>query len=188
MKQKFTLLLLAIALSINVFAQTDKKEITNTFNAYKTTLDSLQLEKSMDYIYPKLYEIVPKEQLVAAFKKTFSDTNLKIKFSNIKLKSISETINFNKVKYALISYSFSMDFTFNEKYSIEQIYTVYQQKYGKNNVQKNDKTRTINIQMDKLFYAINDPKYGDFWRFLEKNVSQKKMLEKLIPKEIIEKL
>ena len=71
MKQKFTLLLLAISLSINVFAQTDKKEITTTFNAYKTTLDSLQLEKSMDYIYPKLYEIIPKEQLVAALKKLF---------------------------------------------------------------------------------------------------------------------
>jgi hypothetical protein len=188
MKQKFTLVLLAISLSINVFAQTDKKEITNTFNAYKTTLDNLQLEKSMDFIYPKLYEFIPKEQIIAAFKKTFSDTNLKIKFNNIKLKSISEIISFNKVKYALISYSYSMSFTFSEDYSIEEFYTIYQQKYGKNNVQKNDKTRTINIKMDKMFYAINDPKYGDFWRFLEKNESQMKLLEMLIPKEIIEKL
>ncbi len=188
MKQKFILLLSIIILSATTFAQTDKEDINKMFNTYKQALDSLQLEKSMDYIYPKLYEIAPKEQLIAIFKKTFSDPNVQIRFSQIRLKSISETKVHNKVKYALVSYDYAMIFTFSKAYSIEQIYTLYQKKYGVENVSKDDKNRSISIKMDKLFYAINDPKYGNSWCFLEKNKAQKQMLETLIPKEIINKL
>jgi len=187
MNTKAIIFSILIVFTTNIFAQDHKEEIKKQFKIYDLVLQNGQWEKTLDYVYPKMFEFVPKEKLQQVIKESFSNPGLQISIKDSELKSISKLIELNGVKYALVKYSYTMVLTHGKEYDLATVYPSYQQVYGEENVSKDEANNKVFIKMSKSLYAIFDTSYGTSWFFLEK-ISQNDLMEMLIPKEVMEQL
>jgi hypothetical protein len=89
LKQKlFTILFLTIS-TIGI-AQDYKNELKKEFNDYLSTIVNMEFEKSMEYIVPEFFEIVPKSQMIKVMKQAFNNPGVEIEITNPKIIGIKD--------------------------------------------------------------------------------------------------
>ena len=197
-KKRLMTFLMVTMLSVTAFGQIDKDEIKKSFDKYFQTVEQKDNAKTLDYIYPKLFENFPKDRMLEAMDRMKADTSIVITMDNASVKSISETLELDGIKYALIKYTFIMTMTFvttgdeaertgEDVNSVDFTYEILKEKYGDKNVVYDRNNSKIHINVANEMYAINDSAYKD-WKFLEKKDSMKLILEKLLPKKVLKKL
>jgi hypothetical protein len=199
MKRKLLTCLLASMLTIAAFGQTDKDEIKRIFDDYFQTVEQRDNAKTLNYIYPELFYHFPKERMLEAMDKMKADTTTAVTMDDLSVASISETLEIDGVKYAVIKYSFRMTMIImkvdensnNDREedldSTDFTYEMLKEKYGEKNVNYDREHNTLDVNVTNEMYAINAPAYKE-WKFLEKKESMKPMLEKLLPKKVLKKL
>jgi len=185
-------------ITVTTFGQIDKDEMKKTFENYFQTVVQKDNEKTLDYMYPKLFEKYPKDKMLGAMDKMKEDTTTVITVDNANIISISETFELDGIKYALITYSFKMtmiimatgdksESTVGEDYNqADFTYEILKEKYGDKNVLYDQENSKLDINVTSEIYAIKKPTYKD-WKFLEKKDSMKQLLEKLLPKKVLKK-
>ena len=196
---KALLIFLLTSLITNTgFGQMNKDEIKLTFEKYFESVEQKENEKTLEYIYPKLFEIYPKNKMLDAMNKKKADTTTDITISNDSIINISETFELEGIKYALIKYSFKMTMKFSETKNetessenedfnkAELSYELLKEVYGEKNTIYNKENSTIYINVSNEMFAIKNPSYND-WKFLENKENMKPILEKLLPKKILKK-
>lgn len=199
MKRKLLTCLLASMLTIAAFGQTDKDEIKRIFIDYFQTVEQRDNAKTLNYIYPEVFRHFPKDRMLEAMDKMKADTTTATTMGDAVVASISETLEIDGVKYALIRYSFRMTMTMmtaDENSNIDQeenfnsadfTYEMLKEKYGEKNVNYDREHNKLDVNVTNEMYAINAPAYKE-WKFLEKKESMKPVLEKLLPKKVLKKL
>ena len=210
MKKIFKYLLLATMLfSTTAFAKDNKSEVESlekTLEIYKQLNLDADLEKTIDYVYPAVFEITPKETLLKSFKmvkdsgrmpkiKTFDGTARK------PLKSYAKGI------YTIVNYTMSMEMNVipavkkenkaeyakvqemlndPKKLASYKSFMVQMLKasMGKDSEVKSEKGSTIvDIKKHSTMIAINENKSG--WKFVEPAPAMIERLKKVLPKEIV---
>jgi hypothetical protein len=196
-KTLLTFLLTSI-LSLTIFGQTDNAVIEKTFKEYFHTIEQKDNEKTLDYIYPKLFDHFPKDRMLQEMNKMKADTSTNITLANSSVTSISETLDLDGIQYALIKYSFNLTMTLKTSLdkpdseeesdfnSGEFTYEMLKEEYGDKNVNYDRENNRLDIIVTNEMYAIKDPAYID-WKFLEKKDNMKPILEKLLPKKVLKK-
>src|SRR6478752_6808948 len=96
--------LLATVLIIGAYGQSEKDEIKNTFHDYFNTVMQQENEKTLVYIYPKLFDIIPKEKMLDIMNKTKADTSMRVVLAEPFITRISETTKIEATEYAVIQY------------------------------------------------------------------------------------
>lgn len=176
------------------------KEIATTFRAFFEATEAKDAKKLMEYIYPKLFEFVPKEVLLQAMEKAFQDNEIIMSIQNSKVSHISNEITIDQIKYAIISYSFVMGMETNERKkdnpddeasdndfsALKMTSEILAEQYGKKNVFYNKEEEKIKVNVVTKAIAIKEND-ATGWTFIEYKPSQVTVLEQMIPKEIIEK-
>lgn len=188
MKQ-LTALLISFLLFTNVNAQ-DQEAIKQDATKYFLTLKTKDVKASVDYLYPKLFDIAPREKVEAALKETFNDPSIELGFTNMVISKISNTITHENSKYALISYSYLMlikPLDAIDKKTEKGLFKTYQDLFGKDNVVFDKDTKTYKISMVTGMYAIRSAEYNS-WKFLENKIGMEAILLKLIPENVVEQL
>lgn len=193
-------LLPATMLTGTTFGQTDKDEIKKAFEVYFQTVEQKNNAKTLDYLYPKLFEHFPKNKMLQAMNRMKSDTTMITTVQNPSVANISETMDVDGIKYALIKYTFQMTMTLivtqeesdsdepeEEENPAEFAYEMLKEKYGEENVVYDRDNNKLDTNVTNEMYAIHDPAYAG-WKFLEKKDSMKPILEKLLPKSVLKKL
>jgi hypothetical protein len=191
---------LFILVSINSYSQADTAAIQKAVTQYFATLQNKDNNKMLDLLYPKIFKLAPRKQLLKIMDELYAEREFKIGFKDLKVKTISKTTTFNNVKYALISYNYEMlfdvtqtptDSSAKDDSTIVDNTAIYlssfKAQYGNELVQQDPITKTIIINLDKKMYAINDPLYKG-WKFLEKKEGDEATLKKMIPAKIITSL
>ena len=179
-------------------AQTDNTDIQKNFEDYFKAVEQSNYPKVVDYLYPKLFDIAPKEAMLQAMKEISVDTSVIITIHSPVIKNISKTFVLDKVKYAFIKYSFRKTMLFKNNHSDANIqndgrldvadftYKLLKGQYGEENVTFDREKSTVNILSNSEMYAINDPAYPG-WKFLEKKEEMQPILEQLLPKKVLKK-
>ncbi len=197
MKAIFIFLLTSL-ITNSSYGQMNKDEIKLTFEKYFESVEQKENEKTLEYIYPKLFEIYPKNKMLDAMNKKKADTTTDITISNDSIINISETFELEGIKYALIKYSFKMTIKFSETKNetessenedfnkAELSYELLKEVYGEKNTIYNKENSTIYINVSNEMFAIKNPSYND-WKFLENKEKMKPILEKLLPKKVLKK-
>jgi hypothetical protein len=197
MKAIFIFLLTSLITNTS-FGQMNKDEIKLTFEKYFESVEQKENEKTLEYIYPKLFEIYPKNKMLEAMNEMKADTTTAITISNDSIIHISETFELEGIKYALIKYSFKMTMKFSETKNetessenedfnkAELSYELLKEVYGEKNTIYNKENSTIYINVSNEMFAIKNPSYND-WKFLENKENMKPILEKLLPKKVLKK-
>lgn len=199
------ILLLLLMISNLTFSQTleksnsenYKENLNKTFIEYYDLVLSQDFEKSMDFILPKLFEIIPRNQLVLLMKQMYNTPGLEFKVDKPKI------INYGKLKkfvdryYSIISYSYDLKVKFNnvkksdnqEQNLLNQnlIKLTLEKTYGSGNVNYNKKTKFYDINSVKNAFGISKNGITD-WKFVIVEKKQDYILKKILPKELIEKL
>ncbi len=105
------IILIAIAVCLNssfLFAQDFDKEIGETLSAYWTVVNNKDVDGTLDYMYPKMFEIAPRELLKSTMESMYEDEEMEIGFGDNKLIGIQNLKYKGDTKFATVDYSFDM--------------------------------------------------------------------------------
>jgi hypothetical protein len=178
-------LLLLIVFPLSVSAQ-HKTEITKTFNTYFSHMESGDVLKSLDYMHPGLFDIVPREQLAAVIKESLANPQFEIDMKDGKVVSVSKEVVYENIRYALVNYSFNMIVKLEssaDSTMMQMMKQSFTEQFGEDKVVVNESDKTITIHQNSYLYAVNDPSFGG-WKFLEKNDQLKEISDRIIPARV----
>lgn len=189
MKMNFKFTLLISLLSIIGFAQdlaTLKSESQKMYDAAIT----LDFEKMMDFTYPKVFEISPKDELVEIMANTFENDQMSIRIEKIDPKfSFEEIKKIDKHVFCKFSHDNKMKLTFKNDISgsEEMIVDMLKENTGATDVTYNEKTKSFYATLHVTVLAVADELTKNNWKFitLEKD---KGILNMMFSEEIIKQL
>ena len=76
---KIRLIILALLLPVLVLTAASPKENVKTdFTNYINHLVKLEFEESVEYLYPELFNFVPKAQMISTMEQTFNNPDITI--------------------------------------------------------------------------------------------------------------
>ena len=175
-------------------AQDYKSIIKASFSDYLDAIVNLEFERSMDYMLPEFFEIVPREQLVGLMEQTFNNPDIHFKIKNPEILKVEDAQKIDGKYYALLTYANDMeiqlqaeaDETSEEKgMRVSLTQAAFEQSFGKDNVVYNDSLDQYLIHSEKDVYSISENGVTD-WKFLVLGEKQKAILERLLPAQLIE--
>lgn len=195
-----------IALSILVFCAcgSSKKKVETAHNGssmeqrlteFMTLNEEMNLEKIMDYVYPKLFTIVSRKDLLQAMKDGFNSEEVKIDIDSMKLDKVYPTFEMDNASYAKINYSMVMLMNFNQtkdttdKVDPEQnefMRKTMAAEYGEENVSVDETTGVIKIKASSIMVAVKEQSDKE-WYFVNLK-EEDPMMTKIFSKEVIEKI
>ena len=152
----------------------------------------------MAFIPEEFFEIIPKDQMVLVMEKTFSNPEMGFELKSPKIIEISDIEKIGDKYYSLMSYSSLMKMKFidssleeetetEHKLRINMIKLSFEEAFGSNNVKYDEKAEAFEINAPKQAYAISKNGKSD-WKFLVIEKKQKFLLEKLLPKQLADKI
>jgi hypothetical protein len=156
----------------------------------------MEFEKSMDYMVPEFFEIIPRAQMVSAMEQAFNNPSVKIEIKNQKILAINDSKKIEDKYYSLLTYSNQLNMkilgtgeeTNDEKTArINMTKLSLEQTFGTGNVEYNTETDFFEVQSQKDAYGISLDGQSD-WKFLVIEKDQKIILDKLLPKELSDKI
>lgn len=184
----FTLVLSCFAvLGLSAQATDHRAIISDSLEVYLQANYDKDYDKIMDMVYPRLFDIVAREDMIAMFQGMASE-GIEFEISNGVIDSISKVIVQGGERFARVDYRMDMMMRFTGiEYEGEStqdlIYTSFQGQYGAENVRRKDGAFYVNA--DKIMIAIASVDTPN-WTFMEMNKEQPKLLEMLLPVEVIE--
>lgn len=156
--------------------------------------DELNISKLLDYIYPKLFTLVPRADMEKAMKDGFESEELKVDLENVKADSLYPVFTVGKANYAKVRYSMVMWMEYkkveessNPAAQVEAMQEMMANKYGPENVQVDAvngklKINSVNNQMLALQDSKDQP-----WYFLNLKKDDP-LMQQLVSKEVIDSL
>jgi hypothetical protein len=189
--KKLLLALLIAGIPIISIAQEDTS-LVNRVNAMLSFTQVKDLERIMDYTYPKLFTIVPKEALIAAMKSAFESEEFIIELDSVKILKIFPIFKINDTSYVKVKHSMLMKMKYVESYDSAQkeqkelMVSLMSQKFGEGNVRFDPVANSVNIYMTPDMVGIKDR--SSKWTFANLNEDNPQMLNMLFGKQVLDKL
>jgi hypothetical protein len=150
----------------------------------------------MNYVIPEFFEIIPKSQMIKLMEQTFNNPSMEFELKNPKILSINDAQKIEEKFYSLLSYSNQMNMKIlnegeetedEKKMRIGLTQLSFEKNFGSENVKYNEETDFFEILVEKQVYTISKDGIKD-WKFLVIEKKQKVLLEKLLPKELVDKI
>ncbi len=185
-------LFLFMLLSMVSFAQTknhsDDAAIKKSLTGFINSIKEKKIGQGVDYIYPKFFTVIPKEQMAQILAMTYNNPFMKIEMSNLKFGTIENPEKIGSEYFAIAPYFFNLKCnvgSMNDDMK-KKIGAAFTQKYGKNNVKylAAENAYLINAQMRAC--AISQDRKT--WKFVILEKEYKPQLVKVLPKKILDKI
>lgn len=193
MMKKLTIVLLFIS----ALAASAQESIETDFQAYTDLLIKKDFDKALDYMNDGLFKIVPKAQLVEIMEQTFNNQEIEIDMRAIPvLSDFSEAKSIEGLYYVKFKTKSVMKMKFNALYDslksedekktmLESVKQALNTQFGSENVSYDVATRFFTLNSIKPVIASSSDKKK--WKFVTvDSEAQKPMLEKFIPKELLD--
>jgi hypothetical protein len=197
MKRILILLILVSNLTLGQTSENYKENINKDFVQYNDLILNQEFEKSMDYMLPEFFEIIPRNQMVLLMKQVYNNPDLIFKMDKPQGIFYSEPKKIEEKYYSEITYSYDIKMKFNnievsedeEQNELTKNLTKLQleKTFGSGNVKFNEETEFYEIHSMKNAFGISENGTSN-WKFVVVEEKQKFILEKILPKELTEKL
>jgi hypothetical protein len=194
--EKFSMKKLFLALLFVGFAVIGKGQedtsLVNRLNAILSLTQIKDLEKVMDYTYPKLFTIAPREAMIAAMKSAFESEDFNIELDSLKILKIFPIFKINDTSYVKVRHSMLMKMKYIEPYDSTQkeekefMVSLMSQKFGEGNVRYDPIANSLNIFMTPDMVGIKTA--ASKWTFANLNEDNPQMLDMLFGKQLLNKL
>jgi hypothetical protein len=189
MKQITLLLALTIG---SLFAQAQSKDtaLNRRITEFMQTSRDMDIDRSMDYIYPRIFEVAPRSLMVEEMKKAFTSEEMSITMDSVRAMKAEPITVAGTTQFTRFQYYVKFRIRFNKKDSTEEdmaasYLELFKAQFGKQNVTYSGETDIFHIQAIKYSLAIKDRYSKNIWTFV--NQEQSKMLRKLMPAALVKK-
>jgi hypothetical protein len=155
-------------------------------------VESKDAEKVMNYMYPRFFDLYPRDLMVKTLDSSLKDPSLEILLIDSKLLDISPLKTADSVTYAKADYSFVMTM----KYLIsdenpppaDEVITmttnIFKEMYGADNVTFDPENKKFRIFAKKEMLALKTPSLKD-WKVLGIEENMKSVLKKILPEALM---
>lgn len=150
------------------------------------------LEKVMDYTYPRLFTIAPREALITVMKNAYETDEFTIELDSVKIHTIFPVFVIDDTSYVKIKHTMLMKMKYKEPYdttdrdSKEFMVSLMEQKFGKGKVSFDPVANSLNIFMIPDMVGIKDK--TSKWTFVNLNEDNPEMLNTIFSKKVLDKL
>lgn len=188
---KIILLSVLIVASEFVHAQTDTS-LSSRLDAMLRLTQAKDIEKVLDYTYPKLFTIVPKDQLLQTMIETYETDEYIIELDSIAVQTIFPIFKINDTNYVKIKHTMLMRMKYKGPYDTAakettgMLLNMMEATYGKENVRFDPVGNSLNIFMVPDIVGIK-PKNGA-WTFANLDEDNPAMFDLLFSKPVQKKL
>lgn len=186
-------LLLISFLSLNSSSAQSEKAIRAGFEKYQNLIKEGDLKASMDYIYPKLFTVVPKDQMLNTLKTTMENPMMEIKFGDLSITDVQKAKKVGSEYFAILKYKTSMQLKLKAqspemaKMMNQQLMTGFTQKYGAENVSLDEASGFFTVKLSETAVAVsNDGKSN--WTYLSLQEGQEQLMAQILPQEIFSQI
>lgn len=189
--KKLLFVLLIAGLPIISNAQEDTS-LVNRVNEMLKLTQLKDLEKVMDYTYPKLFTIVPRETLINAMKSVYETEEFTVELDSVKMHTIFPVFVINDTSYVKVKHTMLMKMMYKEPYdttdkeSKQFMVSLMQEKFGEGNVRFDPVANSLNIFMVPDMVGIKTK--ASIWTFANLNEDNPTMLNMLFNKQVLDKL
>ena len=188
MRKTVFFLWLGLILSVAGKSQQDARLLARLDSMLLVTQE-MNLEKILDYTYPKLFTIATREQMADAMKSSFETEDFKTTLDSLKIGKVHPVYSTKEGQYAKISHTMLMRMHFTETIEEEQskaVIPAMENEFGIGKVRFDKEKNTIIISLSSEMVAIQD-EYAAEWCFVNYN-EKDSLVNLLFSKEVIEKL
>jgi hypothetical protein len=187
---KKTILLIAFLIS-TTFSTVAQDMATLKIEAQKTYVSSANMnyDAIFDTTYPKVFDIIPKDQMKDMFEKMMVNEQFSIKLVQVEPNFKFGTIKkIGKQTFCLIDHDNVMEMTFNEVMEDAEMMTdIFKTSMGAEEVTYNKETNAFRIKIRATLIAIADDLTNNKWKFLNKD-KENKLFSMIFDENIKEKL
>ncbi len=187
--KRLTLLVIILFISITTQAQTYKTDITKNAQTYYQYLTDQNFDGILDYMYPKVFELAPRQDMKAGMQQMFNSQDMQIEFLSNTVNRVTDSVQVDGLTYAIVFYNSKMKMTFvseqnkpeaDQKGFLDFMKTTMDSQFGAGNVTSDLENMSLTINMDANMFAIKDPQY-DGWKFIGNDDAMKKLVDSIIP-------
>jgi hypothetical protein len=174
------------------FAQQDTALVKRVNEVLKLT-QKKDLEKIMDYTYPKLFNIAPREFMIEAMKNVYETDEYLIEVDSVKVLTIFPVFVINDTSYAKVKHTMLMRMKYKEPFDTSDmeskkiLVSLMESKYGEGSVRFDVATNSLNIFMKADMVGVKD-KISKIWTFANLSTNDPAVLEMLFSKAVRDKL
>ena len=166
-----------------------QSEIKEDFSNYYKLISEKKIDDALNYLNPKLFELIPREQMKNLMETVYKMPNIEYKTgipTFLKFEELKKIENENYVKFFIIS-PLEMKFKDieNTAEKISQMTKNFEMKFGAGNVKFDKESGFYKINAEKIIIANSKNNLSE-WKFVTvDNPKMKILLEKIIPSELI---
>lgn len=188
----FFLTSLLFVVGLVAYGQQDTA-LVNRINQMLTLTQKKDLEKIMDYTYPKLFKIVPRELMITTLKETYDTEEFSIEIDSLKIISIFPVFVIRDTSYVKVRHTMLMRMKYkqaldtNDMEGKNMLVSILGQKYGEGNVRFDAAANSLNIFMKPDVVGIKD-KTSNTWTFANLDDDNPALLEMLFSQAVRDKL
>ena len=185
----FPLLSFAVLAKASPTPNDYRQEIMEVLDVYFQANVDKDYDTILDMIYPRLFEIVSKEEMKQLFTQMEAEgINYQVKGAEIS--SISNLVLHEGQQFALVKYILQIGLEFKgEQYASAEVQQMlmgtFKAQYGEDNVKLEEGAYWINAKNEMFAIA---PASSKDWKFMEKKTGMEQLVNDFIPAEVQEKL
>lgn len=191
MEKKLLIFLFSIVYTFLFSQKNYEITINKDLTSFVQTMKSKDMDKAVEYIYPKYFTVVPKEQMKKILNLTYNNPAIKTTILDFKVLNIEKPEKINTEFFSFTNYGFKMNLKIdwtsfpNSQQIKTQINDGLYKKFGNENVTYFPKEDyyIINAKMKACAVSNN----GTNWRFVVIEKNYKPELVKVLPEKILDK-
>lgn len=174
-----------------------QEDFSQAFHKYSQSLIDGDANVTVDFMYPKIFNFIPREGLIKSLKAAQSNPSVKVSFDDFQINSVDQTFELNSTSYIIFTAASKVKMVYAHKeqtkeedatgeYSeLQMTYEVLVAKYGENNVKLDEKASTIEASTTSKMLAIKE---NASWYFLDLKPHWIELYEKFLPSSLIKDL
>lgn len=167
--------------------------LVNRINQMLKVTQLKDLEKLLDYTYPKLFTIVPRESMIEILKETYHSDEFSVEADSVEIIKIFPVFVIKDTSYVKVKHSMLMRMKFKKPLDTSDIESklvlvaIMEQKYGEGNVRFDADANALNILAEPYLVGIKD-KTSNTWTFVNLDEDNPVILELLFSQAVRNKL
>ena len=196
LKTSLVTFFLLFACIYTCFAQDYKKNVQKRFDEYYSLIKNNKIDEAVEYIPDEFFDVIPKAQMITALKSVMNNPELNYKILDYQIVELKDKKLIGSKYYVLLTYTSKMIMGFKQldsltsekkKTQLSLIKLSLANTFGTDNVKLDDTTNFFNIVTRKKSCGISADGLNG-WKFVNIEPRQRLLLDKVLPKEIVETL
>lgn len=166
----------------------DDQAIRKSVVYFVNTIKYKKMDQTVDCIYPKFFNVVPKEQVTQLLNMTYNNPFVKVDVQDMKFISVGKPELVDGEYFSITSYYLKLkaDVSSMNEDMKKMISEMLTKKYGNNSVQYLAKEGAYMINAPMKVVAVSKDRKN--WKVIFADKEYKNQLTKVLPKKILDKI